>query len=155
MSEIPTPMSARFGQIEAMRGNFRAGSRVWRDGTESDKRATEMSGLLLLLAIGGVLPVPALLLPSAVLERAGEVSLDAGSLHLTLDLVAPAPSGLDDLGRTLGDGIALGDLRVGLDGVPGQPFVSNFLSEHEIRFTHLDPETVVSQVMVRVRMTLD
>lgn len=148
-------MSAQLGRIDAAWRNFRAGSRVWRVGTETDRRAGEMSGLLLLLAIGGVLPVPALLLPSSVLERAREVSIDAGSLHLELDLAAPAPSGLDDLGRTLGDGIALGDLHVGLDGVPGQPFLSNFLSQHEIRFTHIDPETVVSQVMVRVRMTLD
>ena len=116
-----------------------------------------MSGLLLLLAIGGVLPVPALLLPSSLLEpiaNVGEVSIDAGSMHLTLDLAASSGQ-LDELGRTLGDGITLGDLHVGLDGVPGQPFLSNLLSEHEIRFTQIDPETVVSQVMVRVRMTLD
>lgn len=117
-----------------------------------------MSGLALILALGGVLPLPfeALSLDSGSLDsgaHAARASVEAGAL--LLDLEFKAPGSFDELGRTLENGLSVGDLHIGVDGTPGNPFLSNFFSANEIRFTEIDFETVVSHVMVRVQVTLD
>lgn len=121
-------------------------------GTAFDIRTARpmLPGLLLLLAAAGVLPDPGLL--SEVLTV---VELPPASLHLELDLAARPDDGMDELGRTLGRGIPLGDLRVGPEGVPGAPFLSNFLHAHEIRFVELDPEAALSSLMIQLRVDLD
>ena len=109
-----------------------------------------LSGLLLLLAAAGVLPDPGLL--SEVLLVVEPAS---ASLHLEVDLAARPEDGMDELGRTLGRGLPLGDLRIGPEGVPGAPFLSNFFHAHELRFTELDPVAALSSVMIQVRVDLE
>lgn len=110
-----------------------------------------MYGLFLILALAGVLPAPGLL--QTQLERVPRDGSEA--LLLDVDLAARAEDGLDDLGRTLSRGLELGALRVGPEGVPGAPFLSNFYHEHELRFTRLDPEAALSSVMLQLRVDLD
>lgn len=117
-----------------------------------------MSGLALILALGGVLPLPfeALSLDSGSLDsgaHGARASMEVGALQLDLDL--NAAGSFDELGRALENGLSVGELHIGVDGTPGNPFLSTFLSANEIRFTEIDFETVVSHVMVRVQVTLD
>src|SRR5690606_3390324 len=102
-----------------------------------------MYGLFLILALAGVLPASGLL--QTQLERAPRDGSEV--LFLDVDLAARAEDGLDDLGRALSRGLELGALRVGPEGVFGALFLSNFYHEHELRFTRLDPEAVLSSVM--------
>lgn len=110
-----------------------------------------MYGLFLILALAGVLPAPGLL--RTQLDAAPPSGGEA--LLLDVDLAARDEDGLDDLGRTLSRGLELGELRVGPEGTPGAPFLSNFFHEHELRFTRLDPEAALSSVMIQVRVDLD
>lgn len=115
-----------------------------------DTRRFAMLGLILLL---GLVPQPMLLKASVIEWNAPTVSVAPGSLLLRVDLAAAGAWG--DLGRTLGQGIAAGEWRVGLEGVPGLPFLSNFLDAHEVRFTRVDPEALASNLLVQLRVDLD
>lgn len=116
-----------------------------------------MSGLVLVLSLTGLLP--ASFLPKSVLPTDDRVWLAPASLQLEVDLEGD-PGELDDLGRTLGRGLALGPMHVGIGGTPGRPFVSNFMIAHEIqlpeiRITELDPATLASNLMIQVTFTLE
>jgi hypothetical protein len=120
-----------------------------------------MSVLLLLLSLSGVLPGPAL--ASGALGRVdGVVRLSVAPEWLLLDVELEGhPSGLDELGETLGRGIALFSLpgfepRIGLEGQPSAPFLSNFMHAHELRMApRVDPEAVANSLMVQIRVDLD
>jgi hypothetical protein len=123
-----------------------------------------MHALVLALSLAGLLPGPALMRGAPAtdladpMERAAarspSATLHLDSLHVEVDLDASG-SQLDEIGRTLGNGIAIAGLRIGLDGQPATPFVSNFLHAHEIRFLRIDPDAVASSVMLQVRITLE
>ena len=110
-----------------------------------------MYGLFLILALAGVLPAPGLLRTqlSVAPSDGGE------ALLLDVDRTAEVDDGVDELGRTLSRGLELGEVRVGPEGVPGAPFLSNFFHEHELRFTRLDPEAALGSVMIQLRVDLD
>ncbi len=117
-----------------------------------------MSGLILVLSLAGL--VPASFLPKSVLPPTEHVWIAPAALQLGVDLAGAAANDLDDLGRAIGRGVVVGPMHVGIGGVPGSPFVSNFMHAHEIRLpdlrmTEIDPETLASNLMLQASFALD
>lgn len=113
-----------------------------------------MPGLVLVLSLAGLTPGP--FLRKTVIVPTEHAWLAPSALLLDVDLDGSDAGALDELGRTLGRGLGAGSVHLGIEGVPGSPFVSNFLHAHEIpRITNIDPETLAGNLMLQLRVELD
>lgn len=114
-----------------------------------------MSGLFLALSLAGLMPFAALAPDSLLAIDARLEPRTSGGLHLEVELDVQAGGALDELGRTLGRGVAIGEAHLGIGGQPGSPFLSNFLHAHEVRFTQLDPVALASSLRIELSFDLD
>lgn len=114
---------------------------------------------VLVLALAGFLPFP--MLASMQVGRAPERSsvLAPAQLHLELDLTA-ALDPWAPIARELDGGVTIGSIRVGIDGQPSTPWLSNFLHQQEMRPAPLDlwgvdPAALASAAVVRIQIGID